>query len=817
MQRLCATHFCPTLHHILKPHEARTPSYYASLLQLCLQSESMEKGKQIHASILTSGFMENLFLANSLTNFYAKFGDMENAHKVFDTVRVRNVVSWTSMISGYSRLGLYESGLEVFREMVKAGERPNQFTFSLTMQACTTVLSLDIGVQIHGLIIKCGLDQEDFTGSSLLDMYSKLGLLNSAFLVFKNLFHRDSVSWNSMIAGCAKNGDYMEAFRLFYEMQIEGIKPNDFTFSGLLKSCKSEKEVEQIHSSILKCGVERDNVLGSVLVDVYAKCGSLGSGRKILDSMARKDRFAWSSAISGYAKSGEGEEALVFFREMCREAMKPDQHALSSALKACAETSGLLEQGKQLHAQVVKMGYQTENFVASVLLSLYANSSLLSDSEKVFRGIKERDRVSWNSMMVVFAERKETALGTINLYCKFQQMGFSPDVFTFIAVLKACSNMSDSSMGFQIHTHIIKSNWGSDISIGNAVIEMYANCTSIDEARRAFDNMSCRDEISWSSIIASYAQEDDGFEALLLCKQMQIEGFRLTEFSLAPCLMACAILAAMELGRQLHATITKSGFSSQVYVGSSILDMYAKCGSIEDSIVAFHEVQAPNIVTFNALISGYAQNGRAQEAINIFNELPKLGIAPNSVTFIGVLNACSHVGLVRASLNYFNSMSLDYGISPEFQHYSCLVDVLGRAGELEKAHEIVTKIPFPEAIPAYRTLLAACRNFGELEIGQKIAKKVLEWDPHDHSAYVLLCNIYSATGRWEEAFRMRREMGAMGVKKEPGGSWVIIRGRVHGFFVGDFTHPEMEEILGELNWLHLQMKAADNLFGLDQI
>ncbi|ERM97614.1 hypothetical protein AMTR_s00173p00057570 [Amborella trichopoda] len=206
--------------------------------------------------------------------------------------------------------------------------------------------------------------------------------------------------------------------------------------------------------------------------------------------------------------------------------------------------------------------------------------------------------------------------------------------------------------------------------------------------------------------------------------------------------MACAILAAMELGRQLHVTITKSGFSSQVYVGRTILDMYAKCASIEDSIMAFHEVRAPNIVTFNALISGYAQNGRAQEAINVCNELPKLGIAPNNVTFIGVLSACSHVGLVRASLYYFNSMSLDYGISPEFQHCSCLVDALGRAGELEKAHEIVTKIPFPEAIPAYRTLLAACRNFGELEIGQKIAKKVLEWDPHDHSPLNLISSIF---------------------------------------------------------------------------
>ncbi|KAF8410646.1 hypothetical protein HHK36_003178 [Tetracentron sinense] len=776
-------------HYNSNPKYVELPESISLLLQKHSKSKSIKECKQIHAKLIVTYTISEIYLTNTVLNFYSRCGDLCNAHLLFDQIPQKNVVTWTSLISAYVHHGSFGAALHLFKEMLQSSENPNQFTLSVAVRACTNLSFIELGLQIHGLVIHFGLERDEFAGSSLVDMYFKIGgNLDDACHVFNGLFKRDSVTWNVLISGFAQIGDSREVVKLFSEMQVaDGLKPNDFTFTSLLKCCCCLREVEQIHGLVLKFGIEFDIVVGSALVNLYGKCGNMDSGQKVLDSMVQKDNFVWSSIISGYARNGSGEEAVTLFKDMCREGMKPDQHAMSSTLKACIEMGGM-DTGIQVHTQMIKNGYQKDCIIASVLLVLYTDLNEIGEAEKVFRRIYDRDIVAWNSMIMGYAQMEDgSVLSSIIIYRELRQTTvLKPDGATLVAVLKSFQSKLDFKMGIQIHTEIMKSSHSSEALVGNALINMYSKCGAVDDAGRAFVEMVHRDEVSWSSIIGNYAVNGIESEALRLCKEMLANGFCLSCFSLPSCIAACSGLAAMDVGRQFHSNVIKYGFDSDVYVGSSVVDMYAKCGNMEDSVKAFNEQQDPNEVTFNALISGFAQHGKAREAIATFKEMENVNKIPNKITFLAVLSACSHVGLIEESVFFFNLMHQKYGIEQESEHYSCLVDVFGRAGRLEEAHQI---IPNNVGVSAWRTLLSACRNYGNMVIGEKSARRVMELEPHDHTPYVLLSNLYSEAGRWEEASKLRQRMAEIGVKKDPGSSRLINRHQVNEFMVGEFSHP----------------------------
>ncbi|XP_042484691.1 pentatricopeptide repeat-containing protein At4g39530-like [Macadamia integrifolia] len=764
------------VHRLYCSHSHNTP-LAKYLLQNYSKPRSIGECKQIHAKLIVSGTISEVYLTNTLLNFYSRCGDLSHTNQLFNQIPQKNVVTWTSMITAYVHRGSFETALHFFVKMIQSGEKPNQFTLSVVIRACTALSYIELVLQIHGLIIHLGLEKDEFAGSSLVDMYFKYGgFLEDACRIFNGLFRRDAVTWNVMISGFAHVHNSIEVCRLFSEMQvIDELKPNDFTFTSLLKCCFYLREVEQIHGLVLKFGTESDVVVGSALVDLYGKCANMGSGRKVLDAMAGKDGFVWSSVISGYARNDCGEEAMVLFRDMCRKGLKPDQHTLSCVLKACVEIRGI-ETGMQIHTQVIKNGYHADCFVSSVLLNLYTDFNYMDEAEKVFRNISDRDLVAWNSMIMGYAVMPEGSTACIKLYREFRKTTtLKPDEATVIAILKSCQSQTDLDLGLQIHANIVKFNLRCETLVGNGIINMYSKCNVVDDARRAFNTMVHKDEATWNSIIGCYVQNGIQLEALKLCKEMLAVGVCLSCFSLPLCIIASSALAFLDLGKQFHSSIIKFGFARDVYVGSSVIDMYAKCGIIEDSVKVFHELRDPNVVIFNALISGFAQHGRALEAIEVFKDMEKMNIIPNKITFLAVLSACRHVGLVEESILIFNLMCQSYGIEPEPEHYSCLVDAFGRAGRLQEASQLLQN---SIGVSAWRTLLSACRNHGNLLIGEKSARKVMELEPNDHSSYVLLSNVYSEAGRWEEAMVLRQQMANIGVQKYPGNSWLMIRDQV---------------------------------------
>ncbi|XP_061346025.1 pentatricopeptide repeat-containing protein At4g39530-like [Gastrolobium bilobum] len=744
------------------------------LLSLAKTSKprTLRECNQIHAKLIVSQCISQTHLTNTLLSLYSKSAHFRHAHLLFDQMPHRNVVTWTTLISAHLRTGSLPKAFEMFNHMRAMDERPNEYTFSVLLRACAYPALRDMGLQIHGTLLRSGLERYKFAGSSLVYMYFNSGNgLGDACRVFHDLMERDLVAWNVMISGFAQVGDFSMVQRLFSEMwEIQGLKPDNSTLSSFLKCCSSLEEVKQIHGLASKFGAEVDVVVGSALVDLYAKCGDLSSCRKIFDSMEEKDNFVWSSIISGYTINNRGEDAVHFFKDMCRQRLKLDQHVLSSTLKACVEIEDL-NTGVQVHGQMIKNGHQKDCFVASVLLTLYASLGELMDAEKLFRRINDKDIVAWNSMILAHAQLEQGSGHSMQLLQEFRRTTFLQiQGATLIAVLKSCENKSDLPAGRQIHSLILKSSVGHHTLVGNALVHMYSEGRQIGDAFRAFDDIVCKDDSSWSSIIGTYKQNGMESEALELCKDMLADGITFTSYSLPLCISACSQLSAIGVGEQLHVFAIKCGYNHDVYVGSSITDMYAKCGNMGESEKVFGEQIEPNEVIYNAMICGYAHHGKAQQAIEVFNKIEKKGLTPNHVTFLAVLSACSHAGYVEDTSYFFTLMLHKYKIKPESEHYSCLVDAYGRAGRLEEAYQIVQK---DGSESAWRTLLSACRNHNNTKIGEKSAMKMIELNPSDHASYILLSNIYIGEGKWEEALKCREKMTTIHVKKDPGSSWLM--------------------------------------------
>ncbi|CAH9094837.1 unnamed protein product [Cuscuta epithymum] len=753
------------------------------LLQKHLKSKSIVLCKEIHASLLRSHSDHLCHVSNTLLTFYLKCGDFSSAHHLFDQMPHKNVVSWTSLISSCICHGDAEKALNLFKEMLHQNENPNAYTFSTLVRACTSCSLIELGRQVHGLILKHGLSQHDYTGSGLVDFYKKVTCnLSDALCVFRRLSVRDLVTWNVIISGFAQSGDTNKVLSLYTEMrEVDELIPNDFTITSLLKCCVFIEDVEKVHCLALRYGFDSDIVVGSALVDVYGKCGDLFSGNKIFYLMEVKDAFAWSSIVTCHIRAGLEKQAVVLFKEMLSQGARPDQHILSSTLRACVEI-GILETGIQMHTQTIKNGYQKDCFVNTGLINLYAATNGISEVEKLFRSLDNRDIVVWNTMISCYAELEEEE-GASSYLCisllrelLTQTCILSPDVATFVTVMSSCRSVSDFPIGIQIHSLMIKNSQicqAHRTTIGNALIRMYSNFKDIESAQKAFNAILHKDEVSWSSLIGAYQQNGFDFVVLKIFKEMLENGMPPTSYSLPLTVTACGKISATDTGKQIHCLVCKLGFNKDIFVGSSVVDMYAKCGNMEDSERAYEEIGEPNEVLFNSLISGFAKDGNAIKAVKLFQEMVKMRLIPNNITFLSVLSACSHAGLVEESLFFFKLMNQRYNVKPEAEHYGSLINVLGRVGRLEEAYEVVEN--GGGCAFAWKTLMNACRNYENVKIAEKCAERVVEIDPNDPSPYILLSNMYSREGRWEDASKLRQKMVEIGMKKnEAGSSWLMM-------------------------------------------
>eukprot|EP01018_Ginkgo_biloba_P009823 Gb_15506 [translate_table: standard] len=617
-------------------------------------------------------------------------------------------------------------------------------------------------------------------------------------------------------------------------------QPDLCTYVSLLQACvnaKSLPEGKLVHAHIIQTGFRPDTYLETKLVIVYAKCGGMLDARRALDQMPHRNAVSWTAIITAYTRHGFSEEALKLYYEMQRTGIKPDHFTFASVLPACANLAAL-EHGKEVHRDIIRSGLQFDTFVDNALVDMYAKCGNLAEAYQVFNKIPQRDIVSWNAMVGGYA-RNRLVDESLKLFQKmperdvvswnvmiagyaqnghvdeaikfFKQMkstGVKPNSISFASVLPAYANLAALEYGKEVHEDIIRSGLQSDIFLGNALVDMYGKCRSIQDARQVFDGMHERNVVSWTSMIAAYAQNAYFEETLKLFQEMQLTGLKPNLVTYVGVLPACANLAALQHGKEVHEDIIRSGFLPDAFVGSALVDMYAKCGSIEDARKVFDKMPKRDVVSWNAMIVGYAIHGHGKEAIELFEKMQHTSMKLDDVTFLGILSACCHAGLVKDGWQYFDCMTRDYDIKPAMEHYCCMVDLLGRAGHLDEAQDFINKMPIKPNAAIWGSLLAACRIQKNVELGERVAEHLFELEPKNSAHYLLLCNIYSTAGRWDDEEKVRKMMKDRRVNRTPGCSWIEVNKMVYAFFVQDRAHPQTQKIYATLERLSAKMKEA---------
>lgn len=677
------------------------------------------------------------------------------------------------------------------------------------LQDCVRNGDSAAGTGLHCEIVKRGGCLDLFASNILLNMYVKTGLVSDANKLFEEMPHRNTISFVSLMQGLSESQRFPEALDMFRRLHREGHELNPFVFTTILKLLVRMGWAEMgwnLHGCIYKLGHDSDAFVGSALIDAYTVCGCVDIARHVFEGIVFKDIVSWTGIVACYAENGCFEEALEVFRQMRTVGFKPNNFTFTSVLKACLGL-GSLNAGKSIHAYVLKSHYEEDQFVGLALLDLYTKSENTSDAFRVFEEMPKSDVVSWSLMIARYAQ-KDRCEEALDLFLQMRCALISPNQFTCASVLQACATMKQLVLGQQIHCHVTKVGLDLNVFVSNALMDVYAKCGKIENSMELFIQSLDKNDVTWNTMIVGYAQLGDGNKALSLFLSMLRFQFPATEVTYSSALRACASISALDPGLQIHSLTIKTTYNKDIAVGNAMIDMYAKCGLVNDGRLVFDRLKERDQVSWNAMISGYSIHGLGVEALNVFDMMRKTNCKPNKLTFVGVLSACSNAGLLEQGQAYFNSMTQDYGIEPCMEHYTCMIGLFGRLGHLNKAVKLIEEMPFKPSVMVWRALLGACVSHNNVELGKLSAQRVLEMEPHDDATHVLLSNLYANAKRWNNVAFVRKNMKKKGVKKEPGLSWIENQGMVHYFAVGDTSHPDMKLISGMLEWLNMKTWRA---------
>lgn len=705
---------------------------------------------------------------------------------MFETLQFRDVVSWNAIISGHVKGGRGATALELFKRMQKEGVNPDIFSFSCAFQACGSVDAGQEGKLLHNQLVESGLGMDVVIGGTLLNMYAKYGYLEEARQVFDALPSPNNVLWGTMIAAYTQHAHYICGLELFKRMQDESIKPNAATFPFILNCCACIGALSPgrvVHNQVLFMHLETEPAIGNALIDMYGKCGSLSEAQSVFNELPDQNVVSWNSLIAGYVQHEEGFNAIELFERMQQGSIEADKVTILGALKACASLGAVL-QGRTLHFQVCYHGLESDVVLGSSLVDLYAKSGFLEDAYSVFSGLPCLDVVVCSAMIAGYVRQGHWFLA-MNVYELMVQKGIKRDNVSFACILKACSQVGLTCDCKCIHDEVIRDSFDKDVLIGNALIDMYAKCSRLVEAHNIFNALPEKSLASWNTIMTGYAQNDEGFPALELFELMHQERVIPNRVSFLSTLKACSSIGSIGHGLLIHDQIMRSSLESDLVVSNSLIDMYAKCGSLQEAYKVFDGLSKRDVVSWSALIAGYAQHGSLKLAQHYLYDMHQEGVNPASKTFTSILGACSIAGHVEEGHYYFKSMREEYGMTPSIEHCNCMIDILGRAGCMEDAKKFLQSMPSLPNITTWMSLLTSCRTFGSIEFGRVCFDQANKLNPYNSSAFMIMSKIYADANMWADVHKLEDARKQNFAWKKPGKACLEVGGRVYEFIAGE--------------------------------
>uniref|UniRef100_A0A803LIU7 DYW domain-containing protein n=1 Tax=Chenopodium quinoa TaxID=63459 RepID=A0A803LIU7_CHEQI len=598
--------------------------------------------------------------------------------------------------------------------------------------------------QLHAHIIKSGLLIDNSLSSKLLSLYSNHRCFAEASIFLDSIDEPSSSSFSVIINALSKFNLFYNVVDLFRKMLSKGVCLDSYLLPAVAKTCAGLSAFElgrQVHGLAQVSGCTLDVVVQSSLVHMYVKCGRLIIARKVLDEIPEPDVVTFSAMIAGYARNGDVGMAKRLFGDMGKLGLEPNL-------------------------------------------------------------------VSWNGLIAGF-NQSGRHLEAIHVFLDMHLRGCQPDGSSFSSVLAAIADLEVLNVGIQVHGYVIKRGFACDKWVVSSLVDMYGKYACVSEMKQVFDEMGCMEIGSCNALVSALARND--VEALELFTEMQLAGVKPNAVTI-PCLLpACGNIAALMHGKAAHCFSIRRQITNDVFVGSALIDMYAKCGKIRDSQLCFDAMPTRNTVSWNAVIGGYAMHGKYKEALEMFDLMLKSGQKLNFITFTYLLSACNQKGLVDEGWHYFISMQKEHGVEAKMEHYACMVSLLSRVGKLEEAYSLIKEMPFKPDACVWGALLSSCRTYKNLQLGEIAAERLFKLEPRNPGNYVLLSNIYASKGMWGDVDRVRDLMKDMGLKKNPGCSWIEIKNKVHMLLAGDRTHSQMSQIIHKMEALGKEMKKA----GLD--
>ncbi|GFP89073.1 pentatricopeptide repeat-containing protein at4g35130 chloroplastic [Phtheirospermum japonicum] len=608
--------------------------------------------------------------------------------------------------------------------------------------------------------------------------YVNSGSLEPALQLFETMTKPNTFVWNVLIRGLVDSGMFEEAIEFYYRMQIEGIKADNFTFPFIIKACSGVfrlKEGQNVHSTIIKLGFDVDIYICNALIMMYAKGGCIEDAEKIFGCMSVRDLVSWNSMISGYVSSGDGLSSLIFLQKMQKSGLKPDRFSYISALGACALERYLLT-GKEIFCQVLRNRLELDSMIQSSVIDMFGKCGEVDYAENFFNGMAKKNIVVWNAM-----------IGAYTLNDK------SLESFAYLLQGKA------------IHGHAIRKGYLRHLVLETALVDMYGKCRSLKLAECVFFRMKEKNLVSWNAMISAYVQNLKNIKAIVTFRNLQSGPCVPDEMTFTSVLAAYAEIALPNEGKQIHCHITKSGYSLGTFVSNVLIHMYAKCGDLESARKVFNRMLFKDVVSWNTIIMGYAIHGLGSYCLNLFGDMINEGYKPNESTFVSILSACSISGFVDQGWKYFDLMKSDYGLDPGIEHYGCMLDLLGREGNLDGAKSFIEKMPLKPTARIWGSLLVASRHHKNIEIAEMAATKIFSLDNDNNynniGCYVLLSNMYAEFGRWDDVERVRSLMKKRGLVKTTGFSMVECNGKAYKFSNYDKLQKESNVIYNVLDIL----------------
>nr|XP_043618928.1 putative pentatricopeptide repeat-containing protein At3g18840 [Erigeron canadensis] len=667
------------------------------------------------------------------------------------------------------------------------------------------------GLKSHNYAIKSGHITTIYACNQLIHLYSKHGLIKEACKLFDEMPERNVFTWNAIISTHIKSHNLGQAQNLF---NIAPCK-DSVTYNSMLSGYANNEGFEmkavdlfaQLHCMSNDTWIDEFTL--TRMCNLTAKIKDSWYGKQLHSFMVKTGNnvsgFAVSALVDMYSKNGCFSEAYEAFNG-CK-CGSVDVVSKNAVVAACCR-EGKLDMAVELFS---------------------------SDPEL-------NDVVSWNTMITGYTQNGRD-IDAVSLAVCMEKNGFRWNEHTFGSVLSACSSLKNLKMGKELHARILKEITSVNPFISSGIVDVYCKCGNMKyaesvhstigienkfstssmivgysskhnmvEARRIFDSLTSKNSVVWSAMCSGYLNChccNNVFELF----HMFIDQEKMVPDNsiLASLLGACSIQAIVDPGKQIHAYILKMRIHVDGRIISALLDMYSKCGNIKYAQRFFEQVKFRDLVIYNIMIAGFAHHGYEHEAFVLFDKMLKSGFTPDTVTFIAVLSACRHGGLVQEGEKYFKSMTEEYNLTPEIDHYACMIDLYGRANKLERAREFMIQIPIELDVVILGTFLSACRLHRNVELAREAEEKLLRIGGDSGSRYVQLANVYASEGQWDNMGRIRKKMRGIEVSKTAGCSWVHVGGKVHSFTSGDTYHSEAEPVYGILDFLGMEMNNLDEI------